>query len=228
MLVLFGALLIFDTGEYPEWGIIEASSISTDKTTSSINTNPGSTTLPQMCEDEPEIMIIKEVQNDPPTKRVRTSPSSCAESNPEIIIVKEDEQVFYLIKGESPETEEEWNAHNIRVRETLKITKSTVTSGGSKAHSHQKNGCIVSYNSGAPEEYTQVIHSCTQPFEKRSRSVWPRRDTPQPGQSTSTWRVTPQRRRTTKSSKISTSWRPKSRKYTKSFSKFKLQQQQNA
>ena len=65
-------------------------------------------------------MIVKEVQNGSPVKRVRTNTKNDDEECPEIIIVKENEQVFYMIKGASPKTEEEWTAHNLKVREMLR------------------------------------------------------------------------------------------------------------
>ena len=127
---------------YPEWGVIESKKLSTEHKKevidkillSQINNQletetkddhgqAESRTLPPMCEMEPDIMIIKEVQNDPPSKRVRTNTRDTDmndETCPEIIIVKANEQVFYMIKGASPRTEEEWTTHNMKVRETLR------------------------------------------------------------------------------------------------------------
>ena len=77
-------------------------------------------TIPPKCEWEPDVMIVKEVQNGSPIKRFRANTEEEDKEHPEIFIVKEHDQVFYMIKGASPETEEEWTAHNLRVRDVLR------------------------------------------------------------------------------------------------------------
>ena len=72
---------------YPEWGIIESNEAGADDEDHD-QTRSGA--IPPMCEWEPDVMIVKEVQSDPPFKRVRTNTKNDDEAWPEIIIVKEN------------------------------------------------------------------------------------------------------------------------------------------
>ena len=86
---------------YPEWGIVDSTPSGPDPqvtppagkidSTSAMN-QAMATTLPPMCEMEPDTMVVKKIRNDPPPKRIRTIPeykSKYYGDNPEIVIVKD-------------------------------------------------------------------------------------------------------------------------------------------
>ena len=126
---------------YPEWGIIdsippsienkageEQKEVTADDTP--INVTPS--TLPPMCEMEPEIMTDKKLRDDSPPKRVTkvdTFRSKYYGDNPEIVIVKnwcqEEEKmaVYYMVKGaklDENSSNEEYHDHYKTVVEALK------------------------------------------------------------------------------------------------------------
>ena len=120
--------------DYPEWGIIDPSKANqepiertgthgADNTTANINAS--TSTLPPLCELEPDVMETRCVI--PPPKRTRPDfRSKYFGDNPEITIVKnwcdqeEKLKVFYKVKGANPVTREEWEDHYQTVVEALR------------------------------------------------------------------------------------------------------------
>ena len=120
--------------DYPEWGIIDPSKDNqgpieqtdthgADSTTA--NTDASTSTLPPLCELEPDVMETRCVI--PPPKRTRPDfRSKYFGDNPEITIVKdwcdqeEKLKVFYKVKGANPVTREEWEDHYQTVVEALR------------------------------------------------------------------------------------------------------------
>ena len=120
--------------DYPEWGIIDPSkdyqepieqtgTHGADSTTA--NTDASTSTLPPLCELEPDVMETRCVI--PPPKRTRPDfRSKYFGDNPEITIVKdwcdqeEKLKVFYKVKGANPVTREEWEDHYQTVVEALR------------------------------------------------------------------------------------------------------------
>ena len=119
---------------YPEWGTVDSTPTDPESMnpkelnrvdSSTTNAQVATSTLPPMCEVEPDIMETRCVI--PPPKRIRPEfKSKYFGDNPEIVIVKdwceveEKLKVFYKVKGADPVTKEEWDDHYQTVTEALK------------------------------------------------------------------------------------------------------------
>ena len=97
---------------YPEWGIVDTNppkpepEVEQQRREDNMNNVIGQavpSTIPPMCEMEPDTMMTKDIKNDPPPKRVCTVDeyhSKYYGDNPEIVIVKdwckEEEKMMVL------------------------------------------------------------------------------------------------------------------------------------